>query len=241
MVVTHLKKWNGETHFYLKKDASAKTSVPTATSELSRTLRRFSSKKPVLIKSPTKPATSNKPGILPSTTLKPSTLSITTSNKTKPSGILPPTSTSSETTSQQPQQPTTSIQQPLQDLREQTTVPMDLSGEPSADTLIDPIEPSHEARRAKPLAAPTEPTSQERQEHNLTHLPYRTWCQVCVEAKGKLHQHPRLTSKQPVVQIDYGFLGLEGDEQRKLTLLCIVDTTSAVSYTHLTLPTSDLV
>ena len=76
---------------------------------------------------------------------------------------------------------------------------------------------------------PMEPTAQERQLHNLTHLPYRTWCQECVTAKGKLEKHMRQPTKQPVIQMDFGFLGLEGDPtDRKLKLVTAVDITSGL-------------
>ena len=32
---------------------------------------------------------------------------------------------------------------------------------------------------------PGAPTSEEKEAHNATHLPYRSWCPVCVKAKGK--------------------------------------------------------
>ena len=38
-------------------------------------------------------------------------------------------------------------------------------------------------KTAKGLSLPTEPTSQERELHNLTHVPYQPWCTICVRAK----------------------------------------------------------
>ena len=48
------------------------------------------------------------------------------------------------------------------------------------------------ARKPKALTSPLEPTQQERELHNLTHLPYRSWCEICVKAKGK-ETHPEET------------------------------------------------
>ena len=42
-----------------------------------------------------------------------------------------------------------------------------------------------EGRSARELAAPTEPTPQERALHELTHIPYRAWCSHCARAKAK--------------------------------------------------------
>ena len=35
-----------------------------------------------------------------------------------------------------------------------------------------------QAHKAKAIKAPTQPTAQEREEHELTHLPYRSWCTI---------------------------------------------------------------
>ena len=35
------------------------------------------------------------------------------------------------------------------------------------------------------LRDPGNPTEEEREFHMASHLPYRSWCHICVEAKGK--------------------------------------------------------
>ena len=59
--------------------------------------------------------------------------------------------------------------------------------------------------------APKEPTPQEREEHNLTHLPYRSWCRHCVRGRGKSEAHRELEAEKqhsvPHVSFDYCFLG----------------------------------
>lgn len=42
-----------------------------------------------------------------------------------------------------------------------------------------------EARKPKMRRSPEEPTRQEREEHELTHLPFRSWCPCYVAAKAK--------------------------------------------------------
>ena len=63
----------------------------------------------------------------------------------------------------------------------------------------------------KLLSAPQEPTEQERELHNLTHMPYRAWCPLCVKRKGRQDYHKQVYDKRPVIQVDYCFLA------RKLT------------------------
>ena len=35
------------------------------------------------------------------------------------------------------------------------------------------------------------PTREEVERHNVTHLPYRSWCPVCVQARGKENRRGR--------------------------------------------------
>ena len=48
-----------------------------------------------------------------------------------------------------------------------------------------------EARRVKPVLDPTLPSAAEAREHQLTHLPYRSWCPVCVRNRGREAAHRR--------------------------------------------------
>ena len=64
------------------------------------------------------------------------------------------------------------------------------------------VDEQQEARRAKGLPAPQQPTAQERLEYELTHLPYLSWSPVCVQAKGRSDNHPEQHNKAPVVQCD---------------------------------------
>ena len=65
---------------------------------------------------------------------------------------------------------------------------------------VEPADPGHL------LAVPTEPTDLERMELSLTHLPFRSWCPVCVQAKSRQNQSRTLSLKQPVVQVDFAFV-----------------------------------
>ena len=47
--------------------------------------------------------------------------------------------------------------------------------------------------RARPLPQPGLPSRQEVQEHELTHIPYRSWCVHCVRGAGRSDAHRRRT------------------------------------------------
>ena len=59
------------------------------------------------------------------------------------------------------------------------------------------------ARPAKGLKTPGEPSISERRQHELTHLPYRDWCSLCVKAKGRHGASKKIVDRQPVIQINY--------------------------------------
>ena len=75
------------------------------------------------------------------------------------------------------------------------------------------------ARKPKALTSPLEPTQQERKLHDL---PYRSWCGICVKAKGKETPSRRNLDRQPVIQVDYCFL-TTGDGCPTATVLTAVD------------------
>ena len=65
---------------------------------------------------------------------------------------------------------------------------------------------SEEAVLPRALNVPKEPTEEERELHNLTHMPYRAWCPLCVKCKGAGDYHKQYYDKKPVVQVDYSFV-----------------------------------
>ena len=67
---------------------------------------------------------------------------------------------------------------------------------------------------------PRRPTEHEVEEHNLTHVPYRNWCPICVRAKGKDLDHRKSIEEErglAELSFDYCF---PGDELgHKITIL----------------------
>ena len=62
----------------------------------------------------------------------------------------------------------------------------------------------------------------------MTHLPYRSWCEHCVRAKGKERQSKRNTDRQPVIQVDYSFVSTGQDGQQQ-TFLNAADVQTGLS------------
>ena len=76
----------------------------------------------------------------------------------------------------------------------------------SLRTSVHPAVALVEGTKAKAVEAPKQPTQQEILEHNVTHLPYRSWCPICVQARGKQNSHPQQHSKLPITQLDFGYI-----------------------------------
>ena len=80
--------------------------------------------------------------------------------------------------------------------------------------ITDEEDTQQAAPPAKGVKAPQQPAEQERREHNLTHLPYRSWCTDCVESKGRANNHPtQRTSTLPVIQCDFAYIEGIHDKQ----------------------------
>ena len=98
---------------------------------------------------------------------------------------------------------------------------------------------SGEAVLRRALPSPIMPTVSEIREHKTTHLPYRSWCDECVEAFAR--EWPHLTSDGscartiPVIHMDYAYLTEKGlfrrselsDEELKRAITCIVASCSS--------------
>lgn len=55
-----------------------------------------------------------------------------------------------------------------------------------------------EGQRAKPLPQPNQPTKAQIQEHELTHIPFRSWCVHCVKGKTRSAPHRPQVEEQDV-------------------------------------------
>ena len=73
--------------------------------------------------------------------------------------------------------------------------------------------------KPKSLPAPYTPSRQERMEHDLTHVPYRSWCPHCVRGKALALGHyarkpmDEEEMRVPLVALDYAFLKKTGVDE----------------------------
>ncbi len=67
---------------------------------------------------------------------------------------------------------------------------------------------------------PWMPTRAEREEHAMTHLPFRSWCEHCVKGRGEEVKHLKVKEEQSELHADFCFPG-EKTSDEKLTVLVV--------------------
>ena len=71
------------------------------------------------------------------------------------------------------------------------------SGDPESlsEEKEEETEAGGEERGVVKMLDPRQPSEEERRTHNLTHLPYRNWCERCVKGRGREADHKQLKSQ----------------------------------------------
>ena len=87
--------------------------------------------------------------------------------------------------------------------------------------LLDEAE-----RPVREPTIPVEPSDMERREHNLVHIPFKPWCELCIAHKSSQDKHnvePHDSSTHSLISFDFGLTSRLTDDADKLTILCIHD------------------
>ena len=77
-------------------------------------------------------------------------------------------------------------------------------------------EVDEEVRKPRPAVRPHTPTKAEVYEHEVTHLPYRTWCKHCVRGKGVSTPHRQGCREERMgitISLDYCFMNGEDEDE----------------------------
>ena len=107
--------------------------------------------------------------------------------------------------------------------------------------------PEEEETTDKRVSAdPGQPTRSEREDHNVDHTPYRSWCEECVRgrATGEQHRATGGVRSMPVISMDYLFVtqgqilrrseleGGDDDERFVLKVLVVKDSKTKAVFAH---------
>ena len=75
----------------------------------------------------------------------------------------------------------------------------------------------HEAAPMTVIRDPGSPSAEEIELHNTTHLPLRSWCPICIKARGKEDAHFKSkgdkSARKPTVAFDYKSFGQEATKR----------------------------
>ena len=93
-----------------------------------------------------------------------------------------------------------------------------------------------DVRRPKAIPSPSEPTAKEIELHNLSHMPYRSWCPFCIAGRrnNSGHRATKQDRKIPLVVADYAAVRNQRDQDlltflvvrlypQRVTFACVVD------------------
>ena len=106
------------------------------------------------------------------------------------------------------------------------------------DASADMCQPSNEEAPIRRPRNPSEPTPEEKQKHWAVHLPYRSWCPVCVKARGREDPHRAQKERKadlelPQISMDYAEIGNDQEEGEARKLLVGRDRQSKFTFCHL--------
>ena len=109
--------------------------------------------------------------------------------------------------------------------------------EPVAPPPAPHAQQRPQAHRVRALPKPLLPTRADREKHELTHLPYETWCRHCVRARslndphGKTKKHS--TAREvPVVSGDFCFMG-QTDQDKAGPIFVMRDHNTRITFAHM--------
>ena len=85
------------------------------------------------------------------------------------------------------------------------------------------------------LKAPHRVTQAEREAHEVTHMPYRSWCPHCVRGRGRNTPHRQRAEEAkvsgvPKIAMDYMFMSAEDERASSNPVLVVVDEATGERY-----------
>ena len=79
-----------------------------------------------------------------------------------------------------------------------------------------------EMRKVRRMQNPMKPSAAQIEEHELTHLPFRSWCWICVRGKSKNASHFKNVEEKTVPELHFDYMFIGPKDQPGDTLKCLV-------------------
>ena len=112
---------------------------------------------------------------------------------------------------------------------------MDEDKEESRNEELGDEDQEDEHQKARAIASPDLPRRREVEEHNLTHIPFRCWCNHCLRGRGRRSAHKRRDGVDDravtTYSIDYMYL-TEGSATLGRPIIVGVDTETGGVHAH---------
>ena len=91
-----------------------------------------------------------------------------------------------------------------------------------------------EVRQPRAAAVPKPPTKRELEEHLPLHIPYRTWCPVCVRAAATHDKHVPHADEERLdgvttISMDYFFMDTKDEEAKNNPVIGMIDESTGES------------
>ena len=90
---------------------------------------------------------------------------------------------------------------------------------------------------ARSRKSPKDPTKKEKEEHELTHMSFRSWCEDCAESRARNAHHRKKSAPDPVeevkvarVHMNYFFMSREDESASSNPLFVMADERSGTRY-----------
>ena len=102
---------------------------------------------------------------------------------------------------------------------------------PVDEEVIDMEDSESGTRKVTRIADPSQPSKEEVEEHEKSHVPYRSWCRHCVRGGAKDMPHRKCEEKVtiPEVHADFIFMGEEEHPRETVAILIMRDRTTKMS------------
>ena len=113
------------------------------------------------------------------------------------------------------------------------------AAEIGGDSLSQATEGEEEGSKAKGMHAPRVVSKEEREEHERTHIPYRSWCRACVKGRKRKKPHMKKSREEkeedratrvPRISMDYHFMSKSDEEAKKHPLFTMINKKTGDKY-----------
>ena len=124
--------------------------------------------------------------------------------------------------------------------QEETAMPIGIARPNAEQTIQEEEDEAEGGKNTKIVRNPGTPSVKERQEHEVHHWPYRSWCDHCVKGRALGQPHKTMTgqyaeSSVARILMDYGYLheeevitqeehGTQGESKVSLTAMVMLET-----------------